>query len=362
MPVINVNLIDTFDQWRIKTNTIINSFGDLDLLNTTVKSDLVSAVNEIRDTAGIQEVVEDTTPSLGGILNLNSYDITGNGNINITGIINGTINLGGDLTGTADSAQIAENTVGITELDLSDGTTGQYLTRNSSSGLSFTTLDISSESVGGDLSGTIGNAQVIPSVITGTAVGGDVTGTVGAIQISPNTVGILELDVVDGTAGQLLARHSSGGLYFTSMTPDGNMDSAVGGDLSGTISNSLIIANAITTNKIADNQVTDPKIVSMDAGKLTGSLSTETTNLFVTSFINSAEATNALAPASSSAAGGTVFFGFNTSGINGATLTVETSQDSSDTFVFDDYVETFLASTNTSFSINSNGHLEITLT
>ena len=32
MPIINVNLIDTFDQWRIKTNTISNSFGDLSLL------------------------------------------------------------------------------------------------------------------------------------------------------------------------------------------------------------------------------------------------------------------------------------------------------------------------------------------
>lgn len=213
MPVINVNLIDTFDQWRIKTNTISNSFGDLDLLNTTVKSDLVSAVNEIRDTAGIQEVVEDTTPSLGGILNLNSYDITGNGNINITGIINGTINLGGDLTGTADSAQIAENTVGITELDLSDGTTGQYLTRNSSSGLSFTTLDISSESVGGDLSGTIGNAQVIPSVITGTAVGGAVNGTISSIQLNAGAVQDSHISNLDAgkISGTLAHGISSGG-------------------------------------------------------------------------------------------------------------------------------------------------------
>ena len=36
---------------------------------------------------GISDILEDTTPQLGGTLDLNSNDITGTGNINITGIL-----------------------------------------------------------------------------------------------------------------------------------------------------------------------------------------------------------------------------------------------------------------------------------
>ena len=49
--------------------------------------------------SGISAVVEDTTPELGGNLSLNSKDITGTGNINITGSVTAT-----DLTGTLQTA------------------------------------------------------------------------------------------------------------------------------------------------------------------------------------------------------------------------------------------------------------------
>ena len=49
--------------------------------------------------SGITSIVQDTTPSLGGNLNLNSKSITGTGNINITGIITATT-LSGIHTGT----------------------------------------------------------------------------------------------------------------------------------------------------------------------------------------------------------------------------------------------------------------------
>ena len=55
-----VNLTDTFDQWRVKTNTI---------------------------GAGI---VYDDSPQLGGNLDLNNNDITGTGNLNITGTLTAT--------------------------------------------------------------------------------------------------------------------------------------------------------------------------------------------------------------------------------------------------------------------------------
>ena len=73
MALITVNLTDTFDEWRIKTNTL---------------------------GAGI---VFDTSPQLGGNLDLNSNDITGTGNINFTGILTST-SIAGTVVGTTQSA------------------------------------------------------------------------------------------------------------------------------------------------------------------------------------------------------------------------------------------------------------------
>jgi hypothetical protein len=105
----------------------------------------------------------------------------------------GGTSVGGDVTGTVSNIQIATNTVGITELNVSDGSAGQYLTTNGSGTLSFATdsTNVSGTSVGGDLSGTVGNAQ-----------------------IATNTVGITELNVSDGTSGQVLKTNGSGTLSF----------------------------------------------------------------------------------------------------------------------------------------------------
>ena len=51
--------------------------------------------------------------------------------------------------------------------------------------------------------------------VGGTSVGGDVTGTVSNIQIAANAVGITELNVSDGTSGQILKTNGSGTLSFT---------------------------------------------------------------------------------------------------------------------------------------------------
>ena len=64
----------------------------------------------------------------------------------------------------------------------------------------------------------------IETDVGGTSVGGDVTGTVSNIQIGSNTitateladnsVGIIELNVSDGTNGQILKTNGSGTLSF----------------------------------------------------------------------------------------------------------------------------------------------------
>ena len=87
MAIVNVTLADTFDQWRVKTNSIGTQTGDLTTLSTTHKASVVGAINEIfnNDSDDMENLVDDTTPQLGGQLDLNNNNITGTGSINITG-------------------------------------------------------------------------------------------------------------------------------------------------------------------------------------------------------------------------------------------------------------------------------------
>ena len=192
-----------------------------------------------------------------------------------------TTNGSGTLSWTSKTdATIGANTIGITELDVSDGTNGQALTTNGSGTLSFTTISAGDPSMGGDLSGSASNAQIVANAVTateiasnavngthialgsdasgdimyyngtnyvrlakgtngevltlasgvpswaadstnvtGTSVGGDLSGTVGNAQIAANTVGIAELNVSDGSADQVLKTNGSGTLSFTTIAP-----------------------------------------------------------------------------------------------------------------------------------------------
>jgi len=88
-----VNLTDTFDEWRVKDNLTATNFGDLLTLNTTDKTSLVAAINEINTQAvgHMSDLIDDLTPQLGGNLDLNSK------------IINGTGSIAGTVTGTTQS-------------------------------------------------------------------------------------------------------------------------------------------------------------------------------------------------------------------------------------------------------------------
>ena len=104
MAITVVNLTDTFDEWLVKTNTLGTNTGDLTTLSTTAKGTLVAAINEIftSDSDDLENIVEDTSPQLGGDLVLNSNDITGTGNIDTTGNIT--------ITGTATSVIFSSST------------------------------------------------------------------------------------------------------------------------------------------------------------------------------------------------------------------------------------------------------------
>ena len=112
------------------------------------------------------------------------------------------------------------NTVGITQLKLSDGSAGQVIKTDGSGTISFGTIDVTGSAVGGDISGTVANAQIVA-----------------------NAVGIAEINVTDGTNGQALITNGSGTLTFGDVLTD----PALGGHLSGTTSAAVINNDTITS-------------------------------------------------------------------------------------------------------------------
>lgn len=151
-----------------------------------------------------------TTDGAGTISFTNQPDVSG-------------ASVGGDLTGTVGTATIGANTVGVVQLNLSDGTAGQVLMTDGAGTISFgSTVDVSSAVVGGDISGTVGNAQIVAGAV----------GTAEIANDGVDTVNLMNLAVTDAK----------------------------------------LATNSVTTIKIKDGEVTNSKILSMDANKLTGQL------------------------------------------------------------------------------------------
>ena len=95
-------------------NFNVSSIGSLPSLTTTAKNNLVAAINDINARV-MEDVIDDTSPQLGGALDLNSNNVTGTGNISITGSLTTTaaINSGsanitttGNITGPVTEAVI----------------------------------------------------------------------------------------------------------------------------------------------------------------------------------------------------------------------------------------------------------------
>ena len=101
---------------------------------------------------------------------------------------------GGHPVAKADGSNITANSIGIVQLNVADGSAGYFLQTNGSGTLSFAEVNVSGTSLGGVLGGTIGNAT-----------------------IDANAVGITELNVSDGSTGQVLKTNGSGTLSFTTI-------------------------------------------------------------------------------------------------------------------------------------------------
>ena len=159
MAIVNVTLADTFDQWRVKTNSMGTQTGDLTSLATTDKTSIVAAINEIfnNDSDDMENLVDDTTPQLGGQLDLNNNNITGTGSINITG----AASFGGSVT--------TSGLVSVSNADIS-------ITPHGSGKTTVTGLKLIDDMIlnSQDVTGT-GNIN-ITGTITATSIAGTVTG------------------------------------------------------------------------------------------------------------------------------------------------------------------------------------------
>ena len=166
----------------------------------------------------IDSLLADSTPQLGGTLDLNNHDITGTGNINITGTITatGNINLGDDVGDIISlTGAIAGHLVPQNDSDSNIGSPTKYW---NSAWINQLTVDsqITAERIQADIiaddstvvfnaaTGTVAAAQV-SGTFTGNVIG-NVTGNVTGYQIGDMTGSVFADDstlLVDGASSTL---------------------------------------------------------------------------------------------------------------------------------------------------------------
>ena len=105
--------------------------------------------------------------------------------------------VGGDVSGTTDNIQLKANTVGVTELKVSDGQIGQVLATDGNGNLSFITV------TGGGGGGGVAVTNFF-----------DLQGQIAYSQIPNSLITIEKVDVVDGSSGDLLSTDGAGNFAF----------------------------------------------------------------------------------------------------------------------------------------------------
>ena len=142
------------------------------------------------------EILGDTTPQLGGNLDLNSKVITGTGGINVTGVVTATSfsGSGANLTSIPNSALTNDNvSFGGVSLDLGASDATPAFDLSDATAYPYTSLTgITTEIVGDTTPQLGGNLDINSKVITGTG-GINVTGVVTATSFSGSGSALTEL-------------------------------------------------------------------------------------------------------------------------------------------------------------------------
>jgi hypothetical protein len=214
------------------------------------------------------DVVQDTTPQLGGDLDLNSNDITGTGNIDITGSVTASAGFVGDLTGNADTVTNGVYTnstfyIGTTNLAFNRATNEQTLSGISISGNAATASKLENiRTINGvDFDGTadivVADSTKLPTTggtVSGNLiVGGDLT-----VNGTTTTVNSTTLDVVD--------------LNITIAKDAANAAAANGAGLTIAGANATITYNS-SNDRIVINKDITANVVGNVTGDVTGNVS-----------------------------------------------------------------------------------------
>ena len=157
--------------------SLVGTAATINFIGASVTTALSGAIANVTISAGgLSNVVEDTTPQLGGNLDLNSKDITGTGNISITGGFNAT-----------GVSTFQENVVFQTAASFGDSDKINVGAGNDLQIFHDGTSNIISDAVGAGIS-LVGNTKVV-GVLTATSFSGslattDLTGTITNAQLA----------------------------------------------------------------------------------------------------------------------------------------------------------------------------------
>lgn len=182
--------------------------------------------------SGIESIVEDLTPALGGDLNLNAQDITGTGNINITGNVIATGTLAVTTGLGANLSLNGFNLTGAGDINVTGAiaTTG---TITASSGLGAD-LSLNSFNIEGN-----GNIDISGAI----TLTGDIS-TIGDLFLNSGDLG------VSGTISVTTGLGRDLDLNNYSLVGFGNIDIVGDIDTVGVITTSSVTANSVATDNI----------------------------------------------------------------------------------------------------------------
>ena len=242
----------------LKSTDVIN-----DLISTNADKPLSANQGKLLQDTKLENVIEDTTPQLGGDLDINSNNITGAGNININGEITANLNLGNVFIG--DSSNQSE-TRGLTLDDISQTTTYKLLTTANNTKLNNISLN---QAI--DLDSVLFNVGVNNLKITNSTHTGDVTGST-ALTITDQAV--TDSKLAHTSTGTVKGRTTAGTGSIENITIDTDLTTVSSND--DTLASAKAIKTYVDNNSsssIADESVTNSKLAHISTSTVKGRLS-----------------------------------------------------------------------------------------
>ena len=216
----------------------------------------------------IDSLLSDTTPQLGGTLDLNNHDITGTGNINITGTITatGNINLGDDVGDIISlTGAIAGHLVPQNDSDSNIGSPTKYW---NSAWINQLTVDsqITAERIQADI--IADDSTVVFTASTGALAAGQLTGTLPSAVIPATITADITGDLVGNVTGNVIGNVTGN----TTGYHEGDMSGSVFADdstqiidgLTGNVTTSIANVTTLNNNSIQDRNDSGILTVNLD--------------------------------------------------------------------------------------------------